>query len=244
MNSAARAPRGAGCRRERKSGLMPTGFTDSLTPVARFIEWLQPARVLDVGVGGGRMGFLAREYAHLPWHPHGKVGPVVVDGIEGYAPYLSDVQHALYDELVVGEAIETVTNMAEGGRRYDLVIAADILEHFSSQDARRFLDGCLLIGRCVLIVTPRTYFDQHSTDNPLQTHRSHWPEEALLHLGAAAILHRGESSTVCLFGDDAVARAYSNTLRAARWYRWILPPEWERLLKELRARARSLPHRS
>jgi hypothetical protein len=48
--------------------LLPTGFTDSLTPVAQFIEWLQPALVLDVGVGRGRMGFLAREYGHIPWH--------------------------------------------------------------------------------------------------------------------------------------------------------------------------------
>jgi SAM-dependent methyltransferase len=224
--------------------MSPTGFTDSLTPVARFIEWLQPERVLDVGVGGGRMGFLAREYAHLPWHPHAKVGPVVVDGIEGYAPYVGDLQRALYDELLVGEAIETLTTMAEAGRRYDLVIAADILEHFSSQDAPHFLDGCLRVGQCVLIVTPRRYFDQQSSDNPLETHRSHWPEDSLLRLGATAVLHRGESSTVCLFGDETVARTYSTGLRAARWYRWILPPEWERLLKDLRARARPRPHRS
>ena len=52
---------------------VPTGFPDSLTPVARFIEeWLQPYTVLDVGVGGGRMGFLAREYGHVPWHPRAR----------------------------------------------------------------------------------------------------------------------------------------------------------------------------
>jgi hypothetical protein len=99
------------------------------------------------------MGFLAREYAHRPWHPRAKAGPVVVDGIEGYAPYLGDLQRAIYDDLVVGEAIETIARMAEVGRRYDLVIAADILEHFSPVDARRFLDRCLRISTCVLIAT-------------------------------------------------------------------------------------------
>src|SRR5947199_8982407 len=114
---------------------MPTGFTDSLTPVAQFIEWLQPERVLDVGVGGGRMGFLAREYACIPWHPNARGHRVVIDGIEGYAPYLGDLQRAIYDDLIVGEAVEILARMADAERRYNLVIASDILEHFVREEA-------------------------------------------------------------------------------------------------------------
>ncbi len=106
---------------------MPTGFPDSLTPVARFVEWLQPARVLDVGVGGGRMGFLAREYGHHPWHPRARGDGVEVHGIEGYEPYIGDVQRAVYDRLLIGEALEVLGRLAGEGARYDLAIAADVI---------------------------------------------------------------------------------------------------------------------
>jgi len=227
--------------------LNPTGFTDSLTPVARFIEWLQPGRVLDVGAGGGRMGFLAREYGHVPWHPRARGNGVVVDGIEGYQPYVGDLQRALYDELIVGEAIETLGRIAAEGAHYDLVIAADILEHFSPEDGVVFLKRCLAVGDVVLIATPGAYFDQGSDDNPLQTHRSYWPEHELLRLGATAVLHRGASS-VCLFGDLKLAQASRRDpagLGGARWYGWVMPPEWERVLRafrsETRRRCRRLP---
>jgi SAM-dependent methyltransferase len=221
--------------------MVATGFTDSLTPVAQFIEWLQPHRVLDVGVGRGRMGFLAREYGHIPWHPRARGEGVVVDGIEGYGPYIGDLQRAIYDELIVGEAIETLLRVAEDGRQYDLVIAADILEHFSAADALVFLERCLAVGAVVLIATPRTYFHQESGENPLQTHRSYWPEHELLRLGATAVLHRG-ASTVCLFGSPEVAYAYRRDpggLGRGPWYGWLLPPRWERLLRTLRAEVQS-----
>jgi hypothetical protein len=52
---------------------MPTGFPDSLTPVARFIEWFNqgPCSTWVSEVDG--WAFLAKEYGHLPWHPRGRV---------------------------------------------------------------------------------------------------------------------------------------------------------------------------
>jgi hypothetical protein len=218
--------------------LLPTGFTDSLTPVAQFIEWLQPALVLDVGVGRGRMGFLAREYGHIPWHPRARGDGVVVHGIEGYEPYIGDLQRALYDEMIIGEAIETLTRLGAAGRRYDLVIAADILEHFSHEEGAVFLQRCLAVAEVVVVVTPRSYFDQGSSENPLQTHRSYWPEHELLRHGATAVIHRG-ASTVCLFGNEAIAHAYfraADGLGGSRWYNWVLPPKWERVLRLIHAK--------
>lgn len=221
------------------ASLVPTGFTDSLTPVAQFIEWLQPELVLDVGAGRGRMGFLAREYGHIPWHPRARGDSVIVHGIEGYEPYVGDLQRALYDELFIGEATETLARLGAAGQRYDLVVAADILEHFSHEEGTVFLERCLVVGEIVLIVTPRSYFDQASAENPLQNHRSYWPEHELLRCGATAVLHRGVS-TVCLFGNKAIADAYCSAPDglASPWYRWVLPPNWERFLRRIRAEVR------
>ena len=191
---------------------MPTGFPDSLTPVARLVEWLQPARVLDVGVGNGRMGFLAREYGHHPWHPRAHGDGVEVHGIEGHEPYIGPIQRAVYDRLVIGDALDALSDLAAEGAHYELVIASDILEHFDEEDARLLLQRCLAIGDLLVIVTPFEWFAQESEENELETHRSHWDERALRAAGAHAVLHRGES-IVALFGDAKLAGEYAARLR-------------------------------
>lgn len=202
----------------------PTGFPDALTPIAQFVEWYQPERVLDIGVGGGRMGFVAREYGHHPWHPRARGDGVVVHGIEGYGAYLGPVQRAVYDELLVSEAIEMLEQLAAEDAHYDLVIASDILEHFTEDAGYEFLRRCCAVGDVALIATPREYFDQESEGNELDTHRSYWPEHKLVRAGATEVLHRG-ATTVCLFGDAATAREYTATGRPL--HEWLLPPAVE-----------------
>lgn len=215
---------------------MPTGFTDSLTPVARLIEWLQPVRVLDVGVGNGRMGFLAREYGHQPWHPRSRGDGVEVHGIEGYEPYIGDVQRAIYDRLVIGEALATLDRLAAEGERYDLAIASDILEHFEPDDGRRLLARCLAVAGLLLVATPRAFFEQDDEHNVLEVHRSHWPEHELLRAGATAVLHRGESLVV-LFGDHALTMEYL-AARRPRLRDRLLPPVVRELAHSARTRRR------
>ena len=53
------------------------------------------------------------------------------------------------------------------GRHYDLVITADILEHFAAADAVVFLERCLVVGAIVLIANTAHLFDQESGENPL-----------------------------------------------------------------------------
>ncbi len=201
---------------------VPTGFTDSLTPIAALIEWLQPQRVLDIGVGNGRMGFLAREYGHQPWHPRARGDGVEVHGIEGYEPYIGDLQRSIYDRLLIGDAVEVLERMAAEHQRYDLAIAADILEHFTPQEARRFLGQCLAVADLVAVATPRTFFEQADEENPFETHRSHWPEHELARAGATAVLSRGDSLVV-LFGDAELSSQYLASRRRRLRHR-LLPP--------------------
>lgn len=219
---------------------MPTGTFDCLTPVAQFIEWLQPRRVLDVGIGAGRMGFLAREYGNREWLRDSLDDGIVIDGIEGYEPYLGDVQRAVYDELMIGEARDVLHGLASSHRHYDLVIAGEILEHFAITDGVMFLKRCIEVGDVVLITTPSWYFDQEIPENPLETHRSFWSSADLRRAGATTFLHQG-LTTVCLFGDNDVAHRYAEEQRAkqrTRWFQWILPSAWERTLRRARTALR------
>ena len=215
---------------------MPTGFPDSLTAVARLVEWLQPERVLDIGVGGGRMGFVVREYGHQSWHPRARGDGVEVHGIEGHEPYIGDLQRAIYDRLMIGEALDVLQRIASKKKPYDLAIAADILEHFDPLDGHLFLRRSLAVADLVVVATPRLFFEQESKENALEVHRSHWPERALRRAGATGVLHRGES-VVALFGHAGLSAEY---LAACR------PPLRERLLPPAildQAHARRVPWR-
>jgi hypothetical protein len=175
------------------------------------------------------MGFLAREYGHHPWHPRANGDGVVVDGIEVHEPYLGPVQRAVYGRIFVGEALEALDRLGREGARYDLAIAADILEHFDASDGAVFIDRCLGVAALLVVATPRTFFEQNSEENEFERHRSHWPEHALRGAGARAILHRGES-TVALYGDAQTVSEYLETRRTPL-RRWLLPSAVEDVLR-------------
>ena len=157
---------------------MPSSFYDAIPVVLPFVAALRPASVLDVGIGFGKYGLLFREYLDANARPPGgapfdpKDRQVRIDGVEAYAPYVTELQRAIYDTIYTAEALTVLPELD----RYDLVFAADVLEHFSREGGRRFL--ALGLGRArrgVLIVTPALYFDQEPAfGNAYERHQSFW----------------------------------------------------------------------
>ena len=190
---------------------------------------------------GSGPGFLAREYGHQPWHPRAG-NRVEVHGIEGYEPYIGELQRAIYDRLLIGEALEVLHRIASEEELFDLAIAADILEHFDPLNGRLFLERCMAVADLLVVATPRVFFEQESAENVLEVHRSHWPERALLGAGATAVLHRGES-VVVLFGHAGLSAEYLAARRPPLRQR-LLPPAIldlagaGRLPRQFRARLR------
>ena len=126
-----------------------------------------------------------------------------------------------------------LAKMADSDTRYDLVIAAEILEHFSTENGQELLNRCQAVGDVVLITTTSWYFDQEIAENPLETVESFWSPDDLRRAGATVFLHQG-LTTVCLFGSRDVAGRFRRDQPAAgrpRWFQWILPVAWERLLR-------------
>mgnify|MGYP001248765419 CR=1 FL=1 len=76
-----------------------------------------PRRALDIGCSDGTL--LA-----------GLDGPVERTGIE-LDPDLAGVANKRLDEVIRGDAVEVTGELGRAGRRFDLVICADILEHLA-----------------------------------------------------------------------------------------------------------------
>lgn len=131
---------------------------------------LRPRRVLDIGVGLGKWGFLLREALDFI---EGRVGRdewlVTIDGIDARR-YQTPLPEWVYDDLRIGNVLDVAGEL--GG--YDLVVLGDVIEHFEKDEGLALLRTLLGQNRNVLLTTPFRYFDQEVADNPYQRHRSHW----------------------------------------------------------------------
>ena len=171
---------------------MPSSFPDALSVVAAWVQALGPSSVLDVGIGFGKYGLLFREYLDVsPRAERGErypaaSGPVRIDGVEAYEPYVGTLQRAIYDHVYVGDALSVLPTLP----CYDLVFAADVLEHFTRANGARFLEmAATRAALGVLIVTPAFELEQGEVfGNPFERHRSVWTPDDFGRWPAAEVL--------------------------------------------------------
>lgn len=181
---------------------MPFSFSSQISTVVGAAEALQPASVLDVGVGMGQYGFLLRtalEHVHLFEidGAHGRQRPrsdwrVRIDGVEGFAGYLTPVHEWAYQKVWIADALQLLSTLPDAC--YELVLAIDILEHFDKPEGLRFLAECRRVaGRLALVSTPKDFIEQQVEANPLEDHRSHWTEAELRAAGYTRLWPNGQS---------------------------------------------------
>lgn len=181
---------------------MPFSHSSQISTIVGFAEALKPASVLDVGTGMGQYGFLLRnslEFLNL-FEIDGHEGRqrdrsqwrITIDGIEGFAGYLTPVHHYAYSRMLIGDALALLPGIADGA--YELVIAIDILEHFDTAQGLDFLAHCRRIARrAALVSTPKEFHAQEVEANPLENHRSVWSQAQLATAGYAQVLPNADS---------------------------------------------------
>lgn len=184
---------------------MPFSQSSQISTIVGCAERLRPASVLDVGVGMGQYGFLlrtnleniglfqvnGREARQTPR----ELWTVRIDGIEGYAGYLTPVHQWAYNDVRIGDALAVLPTIADD--QYDLVMAIDILEHFDQAEGIVFLQHCRRIARrMALVSTPKEFIEQHVEANPLEDHRSVWTQADLAAQGYTTVLPNADSWVV------------------------------------------------
>lgn len=146
---------------------MPTSDASAISPIVVELQRLRPSRVLDVGPGYGKYGWLCREY----------LGPILtqLDAAEPWPQGMFGVAPALYDRVF--------PEPFPGQRAwepYDLILLVDVLEHYEHEDGLRALDVALSLATNVLISTPRLVLPQGQVDgNPWEEHKSQWTAQLL-----------------------------------------------------------------
>ena len=181
---------------------MPFSQSSQISAIVAFLEQTSPRSVLDVGVGMGQYGYLAR--MHLEnvdlFEIHGAEGRLKrpdewarrIDGIEGCSIYLTPVHEYVYNKIFIGDALEILPTLADDA--YEVVLAVDILEHFTTGDGRLFLHHLQRVAsQHVLVSTPKEFVPQQVEPNPYENHRSLWSDRDLIELGYRRILPNDQS---------------------------------------------------
>lgn len=162
--------------------------------------------ILDVGVGFGLfgMGFRQRLLADERWlsdaanarHDEDRrfdievsVDPAnwwaPIDGIEGNLQHrgLNGVHGYFYRDIFYGDVFDRFATLQD--EAYDIVVAADILEHFDGAGVRRLLAEIERVARhYVAIAVPCTAFTPcYVPGSPLETHRSHIDQSFMIARG-------------------------------------------------------------
>lgn len=151
---------------------MPTSHPGQINSIVDLIVAINPKKMLDIGIGHGKYGFLSREYLDVGNNkkPYSK-REVIIDGIEGFPEYITDLQRLIYDQIYIGNALEVI----EQTSNYDLIIMMDIFEHFTHDEGLQLLDKCLVRSKHVLISCPKQVDPQGAEyGNILETHKFEW----------------------------------------------------------------------
>ena len=159
---------------------MPTSPYAHLYPIVEFLNATRPASVLDIGLGNGKIGFIARDLLDVMLGERGKFKKedwkTKIDGIEIFPDYIQDHQKAIYDEIYIGNAFDVIDTLPN----YDIIVLGDVLEHFEKNQAYQFLDKCIAHSNKHLIVCiplGEKWTQEATYGNPYERHLSFWSFE-------------------------------------------------------------------
>lgn len=154
----------------------------SVENVTRLLMKINPDSILDVGVGFGQYGFMARMWLDArrdeTWAGvNSECWKRQLHGVEPWCPF-ARAPHiaALYDNVFEAEAKEFFSGAV---RHYDLIILSHVLEHMVLADGLFVLACAMRWGRNVIVGLPVDCAEETDPDdfgNPYGPHLSDWQD--------------------------------------------------------------------
>jgi len=153
---------------------MSTSNWQNISYNINLVKFINPQKILDVGVGFGRWGILFREFLEV-WGDNNYKGKWkrIIDGIEIFPDYILPYHSYFYDNIIIGNALEHLSIMKQ---QYDLINLGDVVEHFEKNEGYELIDLCLKKSRYTLINIPigKNWEQDEVNMNEFEKHRSQW----------------------------------------------------------------------
>lgn len=159
---------------------MPSSTWVHTSTVQDLLWKYQPKNILDIGVGFGRWGFLAREqldifrgrYNPKDWKTH-------ITGVEAWSPYVQRHHKDIYNNIFVGTIQDFFKSPRYRDMSWDVIIAGDVIEHLPKQEALQIIEQLKWATRkAVIVCIPlgNGYPQGTTLGNHFEKHLSTWEE--------------------------------------------------------------------
>lgn len=160
---------------------MPTSTHFMLHNMVYEIMDAKPDSMLDVGIGFGKWGFLAREYIDVKRNEiYPEQWTLKIDGIEIWAEYVERLPwlRTIYNRIYIGDANKVIDDLPD----YDLIVLADVIEHMPKKDGEELLIKCFRKCKKNLILSlPIGDWTGNRilANNPYESHISVWNQDEI-----------------------------------------------------------------
>jgi len=172
---------------------MPTGHFGHIGLVVEILMKVGPKSILDIGVGYGKYGMLAREYLD---YAHFRKREILIDGIEGFDEYIQEGQRFYYDHIFIGDARTILPSAGQ----YEMILLLDTLEHLTKEDGLQIMKACQSKAKYVLVATPHDIGVQGAVyGNEFERHLFQWRKKDLL-LSPPIVFFNHPDSLIALSG--------------------------------------------
>lgn len=156
-----------------------TSHSENIPKILQAIDGVNPKRILDIGVGFGKFGLLAREQ-YLSKKKEIELIPIndiIIDCCEITEYFINLPYHnSLYDHHFHQSFFELKDKLKDV--QYDLILMIDVVEHYPKDEVKKWLREILQNKNKILISTPKevVMYTQHYYGDP-NHHKSQWTRE-------------------------------------------------------------------
>ncbi len=149
---------------------MPMSNPGHMPVVIHYLIGLAPRSLLDVGVGLGTYGFMARQFLDIAQQGLDRNDWLMrIDGIEIFEPYRNSNWSSYYDSVTIADIREQLKSLDN----YEVILCNDVLEHFEQHEARMLVQELLKKCRVLIATTPSCTYPQGAWGgNEAETHLS------------------------------------------------------------------------
>jgi len=177
---------------------MPTSNPTIIPVIINIIRELHPTKILDLGIGKGKYGFLIREY--LEGNINNK--NLIINGVEGYSKNITQLQEKIYDNIF-NEDIRNTRNYLLN--TYDLIIMIDVFEHLTKDDAIQLITEITKKSKYILIAVPCYVTNQKGFDDDpkeYEKHRYFWKYNELKKYFNCSFISNNTSEYIFIISNE------------------------------------------
>ena len=133
-------------------------------------------KILDIGAGFGKWGFLIRDSFDVMTFQNfnKKDWKIDITAIEPFPNCITPLQENIYNRIIKKDFFDCIDDLGQ----FDLVIFGDVIEHFEKEKGHEVLKKIFEHTNNIIVSTPNGFMPQGAwAENELEIHKSGWTIE-------------------------------------------------------------------